>query len=156
MSVNCGAIPSELLESELFGHEKGAFTGALSSRKGRFEHANFGSLFLDEIGDMPLLLQVKASSCSSVSYDREVGGNQTISVDVRIIAATHRDLEKAVINGDFSRRSFYRLNVIPIRIPPLRERREDIPILISYFLRKFASADGRNTIKFEDDAFEVR
>lgn len=155
VSVNCGAIPSELLESELFGHEKGAFTGALSSRKGRFEHANHGSIFLDEIGDMPLLLQVKLLRVLQSRMIERVGGNETIPVDVRIIAATHRDLEKAVINGDFREDLFYRLNVIPIKIPALKERREDIPILISYFLRKFASADGRNMIKFEDDAFEV-
>jgi two-component system response regulator PilR (NtrC family) len=155
VSVNCGAIPSELLESELFGHEKGAFTGAISSRKGRFEHANHGSIFLDEIGDMPLLLQVKLLRVLQSRMIERVGGNETIPVDVRIIAATHRDLEKAVINGDFREDLFYRLNVIPIKIPALKERKEDIPILISYFLRKFASADGRNMIKFEDEAFEV-
>lgn len=155
VSVNCGAIPSELLESELFGHEKGAFTGALSSRKGRFEHANHGSIFLDEIGDMPLLLQVKLLRVLQSRLIERVGGNSSIPVDVRIIAATHRNLEKAVVNGDFREDLFYRLNVIPIKVPSLKERKEDIPILISYFLRKYASADGRNMIQFEDEAFEV-
>ncbi|MGB0453480.1 MAG: sigma-54-dependent transcriptional regulator [Bacteriovoracaceae bacterium] len=155
VSINCGAIPSDLLESELFGHEKGAFTGAVSTRKGRFEIADHGTLFLDEIGDMPLLLQVKLLRVLQNRMIERVGGNEALPVDVRIIAATHRDLEASVVNGDFREDLFYRLNVIPITVPALRERKEDIPLLISYFLKKYASADGRNRVKFEDDSLEA-
>lgn len=155
ISVNCGAIPSELLESELFGHLKGAFTGAISDRKGRFELANKGTIFLDEIGDMPLLLQVKLLRVLQSREIEPVGGSKTLPVDVRIITATHRDLEKAVKDGDMREDLFYRLNVIPIKIPSLCERREDIPLLISYFLERFVSADGRNTIEFDDEALEM-
>lgn len=155
ISVNCGAIPSELLESELFGHEKGSFTGAISSRKGRFEIANQGTIFLDEIGDMPLLLQVKLLRVLQNRTIERVGANITTPIDVRIVTATHRDLEKRVQEGDFREDLFYRLNVIPIRIPSLKERREDIPLLISHFLGRFVSADGRNRIDFDDDALEV-
>lgn len=155
ISVNCGAIPSELLESELFGHVKGAFTGAISNRKGRFELANHGTIFLDEIGDMPLLLQVKLLRVLQNREIEPVGGNTTTSVNTRIVTATHRDLETFVKNGDFREDLFYRLNVIPIKMPSLSERREDIPLLISYFLKRFTSADGRNRVDFDDDALEV-
>tara|TARA_R110000868_G_scaffold183422_3_gene424732 strand:+ start:18261 stop:19805 length:1545 start_codon:yes stop_codon:yes gene_type:complete len=155
VSVNCGAIPAELLESELFGHEKGSFTGAISSRKGRFELANQGTIFLDEIGDMPLLLQVKLLRVLQNRTIERVGANITTPIDVRIVTATHRDLEKRVQEGDFREDLFYRLNVIPIRIPSLRERREDIPLLISHFLGRFVSADGRNRIDFDDEALEI-
>ena len=155
VSVNCGAIPAELLESELFGHEKGAFTGAISSRKGRFELANQGTIFLDEIGDMPLLLQVKLLRVLQNRTIERVGATITTPIDVRIVTATHRDLEKRVQEGDFREDLFYRLNVIPIRIPSLKERREDIPLLISHFLGRFVSADGRNRIDFDDEALEV-
>jgi DNA-binding NtrC family response regulator len=155
VSVNCGAIPGELLESELFGHEKGAFTGAISTRMGRFEVANNGTIFLDEIGDMPLLLQVKLLRVLQNREIERVGSTSPIGVDVRIVTATHRDLEKSVSEGDFREDLFYRLNVIPIRIPALKERREDIPLLISYFLSRFVSADGRNSIDFEDETLEI-
>jgi two-component system response regulator PilR (NtrC family) len=155
VSVNCGAIPSELLESELFGHEKGAFTGAISSRKGRFEMAHRGSIFLDEIGDMPLLLQVKILRVLQSRVIERVGSTETTDIDVRIITATHRNLEEAVQDGNFREDLYYRLNVIPIKIPALCERREDIPLMISYFLSKFVSADGRNNIEFDDEALEL-
>lgn len=155
VSVNCGAIPGELLESELFGHEKGAFTGAISSRKGRFELANNGSIFLDEIGDMPLLLQVKLLRVLQGRVIERVGSTTTTPVDVRIITATHRDLEKHVEEGNFREDLYYRLNVIPIKVPALCERREDIPLLISYFLSRFVSADGRNSIEFDDESLEL-
>lgn len=155
ISVNCGAIPGELLESELFGHVKGAFTGAISDRKGRFESANKGTIFLDEIGDMPLLLQVKLLRVLQNREIERVGGTGTTPIDVRIITATHRDLDKAVAENDFREDLFYRLNVIPVQLPALSERREDIPLLISYFLSRFVSADGRNNIDFADDVLEI-
>jgi DNA-binding NtrC family response regulator len=155
VSVNCGAIPSELLESELFGHEKGAFTGAISSRKGRFEMAHHGTIFLDEIGDMPLLLQVKILRALQSRVIERVGCTETTEIDVRIITATHRNLEEAVAQGNFREDLYYRLNVIPIKIPALKERTEDIPLLLSYFLSKFVSADGRNSLEFDDEALEL-
>ncbi|HAZ11898.1 MAG: hypothetical protein A2X86_07395 [Bdellovibrionales bacterium GWA2_49_15] len=155
VSVNCGAIPGELLESELFGHIRGSFTGAISDRMGRFETANTGTLFLDEIGDMPLLLQVKLLRAIQGRTIEPVGSNRTIPIDVRIITATHRNLEERVEKGDFREDLYYRLNVIPIRIPSLAERREDIPLLVAYFLKKYVSADGRNAIDFEDKALEA-
>ncbi len=135
--VNCGAIPENLLESELFGHEKGAFTGATHSRMGRFELANGGTIFLDEIGEMSLPLQVKLLRVLQEREFERVGGNRTIHVDVRIVAATNQDLETLVEEKRFRKDLFYRLNVIPIVIPPLRERRSDIPLLIDHFLTRF-------------------
>lgn len=148
ISVNCGAIPGELLESELFGHIKGSFTGAISNRKGRFELAQGGTIFLDEIGDMPQLLQVKLLRVLQERVIEPVGSSEIFPIDVRVIAATHRDLEKAVQEGKFREDLFYRLNVIPIRMPALKERREDIPLLISHFLDRFVSADRSNEISF--------
>jgi DNA-binding NtrC family response regulator len=135
--VNCGAIPENLLESELFGHEKGAFTGATHTRMGRFELANGGTIFLDEIGEMSLPLQVKLLRVLQERAFERVGGNRTIQVDVRIIAATNQDLEALVEERRFRQDLFYRLNVIPIVIPPLRDRRSDIPLLIDHFLARF-------------------
>lgn len=135
--VNCGAIPENLLESELFGHEKGAFTGATHARMGRFELANGGTIFLDEIGEMSLPLQVKLLRVLQEREFERVGGNRTIHVDVRIVAATNQDLETLVEEKRFRKDLFYRLNVIPIVIPPLRERRSDIPLLIDHFLTRF-------------------
>jgi two-component system, NtrC family, response regulator PilR len=155
VSVNCGAIPGELLESELFGHIKGSFTGAISDRKGRFELADNGTIFLDEIGDMPLLLQVKLLRVLQNREIEKVGGSRPQPINVRIIAATHRDLDKAVREGNFREDLFYRLNVIPIKIPSLCQRREDIPLLISYFLSRFVSADGRNNINFDEEVVEI-
>ena len=131
VAVNCGAIPAELLESELFGHEKGAFTGALTARKGRFELAKGGTLFLDEIGDMPLDMQVKLLRVLQERRFEPLGGSRVIEADVRIISATHRDLEAMVREGKFREDLYYRLNVVPIELPPLRERREDLPLLIA-------------------------
>ena len=129
--VNCGAIPGELLESELFGHEKGAFTGAISARQGRFELAQGGTLFLDEIGDMPLPMQVKLLRVLQERTFERVGSNKTIKADVRIVAATHRQLEQAIADGKFREDLYYRLNVFPIDMPPLSERSDDIPLLIN-------------------------
>ena len=136
--VNCGAIPKELLESELFGHEKGAFTGALTMRKGRFELAQGGSLFLDEIGDMPLSMQVKILRVLQERIFERVGGNKSLQADVRVIAATHRDLEEEVKAGNFREDLYYRLNVFPIEIPPLRDRAEDIPLLFTMLNKQMA------------------
>ena len=138
IALNMAAIPKELLESELFGHEKGAFTGAHVQRKGRFEQANGGTLFLDEIGDMPIELQTRLLRVLSDGEFFRVGGHSGVKVDVRIIAATHQNLEKLVERGDFREDLFHRLNVIRIHIPSLRERREDIPALVAYFLNKAA------------------
>jgi len=134
--VNCGAIPSELLESELFGHEKGAFTGAISDREGRFEMAEGGTLFLDEIGDMSLQMQVKILRVLQERTFERVGSNKTITSDVRILAATHRNLEEGIKTGEFREDLFYRLNVFPIEVPPLRDRVEDIPLLVNELVRR--------------------
>ena len=136
--MNCAAIPSGLLESELFGHEKGAFTGALMQRKGRFELADGGSLFLDEIGDISLELQPKLLRAIQEQEFERLGSSRTISVNVRLIAATHRDLPAMIREEKFREDLFYRFNVFPIEIPPLRERREDIPLLVNYFVSKVA------------------
>jgi len=141
--VNCGAIPADLLESELFGHEKGAFTGALSTRVGRFEFAEGGTLFLDEIGDMSLQMQVKLLRVLQERTFERVGSNRTIDCNVRIIAATHRDLDAAIIAGRFREDLFYRLNVFPVQMPPLRERLEDLPILIEHLLNRQGQNSGR-------------
>jgi DNA-binding NtrC family response regulator len=155
VSVNCGAIPGELLESELFGHIKGAFTGAISNRKGRFELAHQGTLFLDEIGDMPLMLQVKLLRVLQLKQIEPVGSSEAVDVDVRVIAATHRDLDAQVRDGKFREDLFYRLNVIPVKLPALKERREDIPLLINYFLDRFTSADRSNEIRFSHEAMDL-
>jgi two-component system nitrogen regulation response regulator GlnG len=143
LAINCAAIPENLLESELFGHEKGAFTGAASQRIGKFEQCDNGTIFLDEIGDMTLSTQAKILRVLQSGAFERVGGNQSIKVDVRVIAATHKLLEQAVAAREFREDLFYRLNVVRVQIPPLRERREDIPLLINYFLKKFAQAQGR-------------
>lgn len=141
--VNCGAIPEELLESELFGHEKGAFTGALRSRMGRFELANEGTIFLDEIGDMSPALQVKVLRVIQERQFERIGSVRTTSVDVRIVTATNQDLEKAVAEKRFREDLFYRINVIPIYLPPLRERKADISVLANHFLKKFNKLKGK-------------
>lgn len=149
--VNCGAIPAELLESELFGHEKGAFTGAINSRPGRFELAQGGTLFLDEIGDMPLHMQVKLLRVLQERTYERVGSNKTIKADVRIIAATHRNLEEHIKDGRFREDLFYRLNVFPIEMPPLRERTEDIPLLINELIERMEQ-EKRGSIRFSPAA----
>jgi sigma-54 specific flagellar transcriptional regulator A len=149
--VNCGAIPSELLESELFGHEKGAFTGALSARKGRFEMAEGGTLFLDEIGDMPMSMQVKILRVLQERTFERVGGNKTIECNVRVIAATHRNLEVAIAENHFREDLYYRLNVFPIELPSLRERAEDIPVLISDLVARLEH-EKRGSVRLTPDA----
>lgn len=143
IKVNCAALSETLLESELFGHEKGSFTGAIQTRKGRFELADGGTIFLDEIGDLPLPVQVKLLRVLQEMEFERVGGVETLSVDVRTIAATHRELENAILDGTFRQDLYYRLNVVPIRLPPLRERREDIPLLIGHFLEKFNKENNK-------------
>ncbi len=142
--VNCGAIPADLLESELFGHEKGAFTGALSTRLGRFEFAEGGTLFLDEIGDMSVQMQVKLLRVLQERTFERVGSNRTLRCNVRIIAATHRDLDHAISGGRFREDLYYRLNVFPIQMPPLRERLEDLPVLIEHLVQRQSQMAGRH------------
>ncbi|MGC8719204.1 MAG: sigma 54-interacting transcriptional regulator [Thermodesulforhabdaceae bacterium] len=155
VSVNCGALPETLLESELFGHERGAFTGAVQQRKGRFELAHEGTLFLDEISEMPLHLQVKLLRVLQEMEFERVGGTQTVRVDVRIIAATNRDLKKEVAAGRFRSDLFYRLNVVNIHLPPLRERSEDIPLLVAHFLDKYGKEmGGGETFKVDREAMK--
>ncbi|NIQ02880.1 MAG: AAA domain-containing protein [Nitrospinaceae bacterium] len=153
--VNCGAIPQELLESELFGHEKGAFTGAMQTRVGRFELADGGTIFLDEIGDMPLTLQVKLLRVLAEGEIDRVGGSKPIRINVRFITATHRNLEQAIKDGTFREDLFYRLNVIPITIPPLRERKSDIPLLVHHYLKHFNEAKGKSIAGISDAAMEI-
>jgi formate hydrogenlyase transcriptional activator len=143
VKLNCAAIPFDLLESELFGHEKGAFTGAIAQRVGRFEMADEGTLFLDEVGDIPPALQPKLLRVLQEQEFERLGSTRTRKVDVRLVAATNRDLTEMMKRGDFRSDLFYRLNVFPVRIPPLRERREDIPSLVQYFMRKYARRMGK-------------
>ena len=154
IAINTAAIPKDLLESELFGHERGAFTGAQAMRQGRFEQANGGTLFLDEIGDMPPDLQTRLLRVLSDGQFYRVGGHQPIKVNVRVIAATHQNLEERVKQGLFREDLFHRLNVIRLRLPPLRERREDIPLLAKYFLQKSARELGMEPKKLSDAAFK--
>ncbi len=143
IEVNCAAIPHELIESELFGHEKGSFTGAFESKKGKFELAHEGTLFLDEIGDMSLVTQAKVLRIIETQEFQRVGGSRKIKVDVRIIAATNKDLDEEIQNGNFREDLYFRLNVIPINVPPLRERKSDIPFLVEYFLENLARQYGQ-------------
>ncbi len=153
--INCGAIPGELLESELFGYEKGAFTGATSSRKGRFELASGGTVFLDEIGEMSPALQVKLLRVLQEREFERVGGTQTIKVDVRIIAATNRNLEELVATNQFREDLYYRLNVIPIHLPPLRDRKSDIPLLVAYFIERFNTEKKRRIEGITPEAMDL-
>ncbi|MDA8161293.1 MAG: sigma 54-interacting transcriptional regulator, partial [Desulfobacteraceae bacterium] len=144
IKINCAAVPETLLESELFGHEKGAFTGAAARKKGRFELADSGTLFLDEIGELPLSLQAKLLRVLQEQQFEPLGATRTVTVDVRLIAATNRSLDQAVNDGNFRADLYYRLNVIPIVLPPLRSRREDIPPLVEHFVRESNRLNGRN------------
>ena len=154
IKVNCAALPEGLIESELFGHEKGAFTGAVKRRPGRFELANNGTIFLDEIGDLPLSTQSKILRVLQEKTFERLGGTDTISIDVRVLAATNKNLEEEVKKGSFREDLYYRLHVIPIFMPPLRDRKDDIPLLINFFLDKHASIYSKN-IKFAKDALDV-
>ncbi len=154
VEVNCAAIPGELIESELFGHMKGSFTGAISDRAGKFEQANKGTLFLDEIGDMSLAAQAKVLRVLQDNVITRIGGAKPISVDVRVIAATNKTLESEIAAGKFREDLYYRLNVVPIHVPPIRERREDIPTLAQYFVSTLSAREGIPPRAFTEDALE--
>jgi two-component system, NtrC family, nitrogen regulation response regulator NtrX len=155
VEVNCAAIPDALLESELFGHEKGAFTSAVAQRKGRFEQADTGTLFLDEVADMSLSAQAKVLRAVQEGRFERIGGEGSLNVDVRIISATNKDVPAEVASGRFREDLFYRLNVVPITVPPLRERREDLPLLIEYFFRKFRKSTQGPLPTFTPEGFKV-
>ena len=155
VAINCSAIPEALLESELFGHRKGSFTGAIKDHQGLFLAAAGGTLFLDEIGDMPLALQAKLLRVLQENTVRPVGSTEDISVDVRVISATHKNLEKSMENGEFREDLYYRLNVVSIDIPPLHERREDIPLLVQHFLKAINEKSGKKITAFSPDALEL-
>ena len=153
--VNCAAIPSSLIASELFGHEKGAFTGALQRRLGRFEAANHGTIFLDEIGELPMETQIALLRVIQEREFERIGSSQPVSVDVRIIAATNRDLKAAVTAGTFRQDMFYRLNVFPIQMPSLRERAEDIPLLVDYLVELYAKKTGKKVSRIKEGTIEM-
>jgi len=154
VSINCGAFPETLLESELFGYVKGAFTGASQNKRGLFEVANGGTLFLDEISEMSLAMQVKLLRVLQERLVRPIGGAGEIPIDVRLIAATNRDLEHLVSEGNFREDLYYRISVIPIRVPPLRDRRDDIPVLANHFLKKYVAAAGKSITRISDRSLE--
>jgi two-component system, NtrC family, response regulator AtoC len=153
--INCAAIPKDLMESELFGYERGAFTGAVTSKPGRFELADLGSLFLDEIAEIPVEMQVKLLRALQESEFERVGGIKTLKVDVRLIAATNRDLKREIGEGRFREDLYYRLNVVPIALPPLRERADDIPMLVRHFIEKYNKRLNKKVLGLEPDALEV-
>jgi len=155
VQINCGATPEGLLESEFFGYRRGAFTGATADKAGKFEIAQGGTIFLDEIGDMSADLQVKVLRVLEEGEFERVGGNETIKTDARIIAATHRDLEEEVQKGNFREDLFYRLYVIPIMLPTLKERKTDIPYLVSYFIEQFAPQNDPSSAKFSEDTMKI-
>jgi two-component system nitrogen regulation response regulator NtrX len=155
VEVNCAAIPEDLIESELFGHEKGAFTGATTKKRGKFDLANEGTIFLDEVADMSLKAQAKVLRILQEKKFERVGGNRLIPTDVRVLAATNKDLEKEMEEGRFRQDLYYRLNVIPLRIPPLRDRRDDIPLLVDRFIRDFAVKEGDAEKKISDEVMTV-
>ena len=155
VEVNCAAIPEDLIESELFGHRQGSFPGATSDKEGQFQRATGGTLFLDEVGDMSLKTQSKVLRTLDEQRFTPVGGSDPITVDVRVIASTNKDLEEEISKGNFREDLFYRLNVIPFFVPPLRERKEDIPLLARYFVKEFAAAYGRRSREITDDAIQT-
>src|SRR5580693_7056942 len=155
VALNCAAIPSALLESELFGHERGAFTGAVAQTTGRFQSADRGTLFLDEIGDLPLELQPKLLRALQEQQFERLGGGRTFQVDVRVIAATNQNLWRMVQERKFRADLYYRLNVFPISLPPLRERAEDIPLLIEHFVQKFAERQGKPVLRIPDEVMDA-
>jgi two-component system, NtrC family, nitrogen regulation response regulator NtrX len=155
IEINCAAIPEELIESELFGHERGAFTGAVAQKKGKFDLADGGTLFLDEIGDMSLKTQAKVLRILQEKKFERVGGTRTLEVDVRIVAATNKLLEEEIKHGAFREDLYYRLNVVPFKVPSLRERRDDIPLLIGYFLEAFCRREGRELKRIVPEAVEA-
>ncbi|MGE5784286.1 MAG: sigma-54 interaction domain-containing protein, partial [Myxococcales bacterium] len=155
VAVNCSAIPVDLVESELFGHVRGAFTGATATREGLFEAANLGTIFLDEVGDLPPLAQVKLLRVLQEGEIKRVGSNETRSVDVRVIAATNVDLRSRIADGGFREDLYYRLNVVAISLPPLRDRQDDIPLLAYHFLRKYAARTGRNVHRISAEAMQA-
>jgi two-component system nitrogen regulation response regulator NtrX len=155
VKLNCAAIPKDLVESELFGYEKGAFTGAMQAKKGKLELADTGTLFLDEIGDLSLEAQAKLLRAIETGEVERVGGTTTTVVDVRLISATHKDLPQAVRNGSFREDLYFRLNVLPIHVPPLRERPDDVPLLAEHFVREFAEAEGLGTKELTQGALGV-
>ncbi|WP_306533761.1 sigma-54 dependent transcriptional regulator [Geobacter sp.] len=155
VEINCAAIPEELIESELFGHEKGAFTGAVAQKKGKFDLADGGTIFLDEIGDMSLKTQAKVLRILQERTFERVGGTRTIEVDVRVVAATNKDLPEEIRAGNFREDLFYRLNVVPFTVPPLRERRDDIPLLVEHFLIIFAQREGQERKRMLPEAVEL-
>jgi DNA-binding NtrC family response regulator len=152
VKLNCAAVPADLIESELFGHERGAFTGAVAARKGKFELADGGTLFLDEVGDMPAAMQAKVLRVLQEGEFERVGGTQTLRCDVRVVAATNKDLQAEVQAGRFREDLFYRLNVVPIHAPPLRERREDVPELAARFLVEACDRNGRRPMRLAREA----
>ena len=154
IAINCGAIPEQLLESELFGHEKGAFSGAISKHEGLFQAASGGTLFLDEIGDMPLSLQVKLLRVLQDFEVRPVGSTNSFPIDVRVISATHNNLEEKVEKGEFRKDLYYRIKVVPVHIPDLSERQEDIPLLVTHFLQRFAQSNNKPVKMFSPDAMQ--
>jgi transcriptional regulator with GAF, ATPase, and Fis domain len=155
ISVNCASIPSSLIASELFGHEKGAFTGAVQRRQGRFELAHSGTIFLDEVGELPAETQIAFLRVLQERQFERVGGNRVLTTDVRVIAATNRDLTAAIAAGTFRADLFYRLNVFPIHIPPLRRRKEDIPMLVEYFVKRYAEKTGKQIRKIDKNTLEL-
>ncbi|MBI5657696.1 MAG: sigma-54-dependent Fis family transcriptional regulator [Geobacter sp.] len=155
VEINCAAIPDELIESELFGHERGAFTGAVAQKKGKFDLADGGTIFLDEIGDMSLKTQAKVLRILQERKFERVGGTRTIEVDVRVVAATNKVLEEEIKNGTFRDDLYYRLNVVPFRVPPLRERKEDVPQLVEYFLERFCRKEGRERKQLVPEAVDA-
>jgi len=155
VSINCGAFPETLLESELFGYVKGAFTGANQNKRGLFEVADRGTVFLDEIGETSLGMQVKLLRVLQERCVRPVGGTDEVAIDVRVIAATNRDLDRQVAENTFREDLYYRLNVIPVTVPPLRDRREDVPLLVNHFVKKYAKSAGRSIAQVSPESFNV-